>query len=371
MKEINIAKTLLAKRKGKAITQDELAAYIGVSKASVSKWETGQSYPDITFLPQLAAYFNISIDELIGYEPQMTREDIKKLYHQLTGDFSGKPYGEVIDECRAVIRKYYSCFPLLLQMSVLLINHYMLAGDKAAQEAVLQEILDLCRRIKTEDDDVRRINEAVSLEAVVLMLLQRPDEVLDLLDGSMKPAVTHETVLAGAYQMTGRVEKAKDVLQIGLYQHLIGLIDIASGYLALCQDTPERFETVWQRIRSTAEIFNMDQLHPGIMMPLYLNAAQGYVLQNKRNRALDMIGRYADVCCAAGTFPIIMHGDDFFDRLEQWFADFDLGGQAPRDEKIIKKSMLQAITDNPVLAALAETPEYQSAVARLKANTGG
>lgn len=49
MNELNIAKTLILKRKEKGITQDELANYIGVSKASVSKWETGQSYPDITF----------------------------------------------------------------------------------------------------------------------------------------------------------------------------------------------------------------------------------------------------------------------------------------------------------------------------------
>ena len=77
MKEINIAKMLVRKRREKGITQEELAAYIGVSKASVSKWETGQSYPDITFLPQLAAYFNISIDELMSYAPQLTKEEIK------------------------------------------------------------------------------------------------------------------------------------------------------------------------------------------------------------------------------------------------------------------------------------------------------
>ena len=56
MKEINIARAIVSRRKEKGITQDELASYIGVSKASVSKWETGQSYPDITFLPQLAAF---------------------------------------------------------------------------------------------------------------------------------------------------------------------------------------------------------------------------------------------------------------------------------------------------------------------------
>lgn len=41
------------------------------------------SFPDITLLPKLATYFNVSIDELIGYEPQLTREQIKELYSQL------------------------------------------------------------------------------------------------------------------------------------------------------------------------------------------------------------------------------------------------------------------------------------------------
>ena len=43
MKELNLSNILVKKRKEKGITQDQLAAYIGVSKASVSKWETGFS----------------------------------------------------------------------------------------------------------------------------------------------------------------------------------------------------------------------------------------------------------------------------------------------------------------------------------------
>ena len=74
MKEINTAKVFVKKRKEKGITQDERANYIGVTKASVSKWETEQSYPDITFLPMLATYFNISVDDLIDDKPQMTRQ---------------------------------------------------------------------------------------------------------------------------------------------------------------------------------------------------------------------------------------------------------------------------------------------------------
>ena len=131
MKEINIGKIIVAKRREKGLTQEDLAAYIGVSKASVSKWETGQSYPDITLLPQLGAYFNISIDDLMGYSPQLTATDIKNLYHRLADNFAAKPVAEVLAECQAIIKKYYSCFPLLLQMAVLFANHHMLAADAA------------------------------------------------------------------------------------------------------------------------------------------------------------------------------------------------------------------------------------------------
>lgn len=68
MKELNIGKTIVTKRREKGLTRRSGCLYRGV-RASVSKWETGQSYPDITLLPQLGAYFNISIDELMGYSP--------------------------------------------------------------------------------------------------------------------------------------------------------------------------------------------------------------------------------------------------------------------------------------------------------------
>ncbi len=67
MKELNIGRILIENRHKRGVTQDELANYMGVSKASVSKWENAVTYPDITILPKLAAFFNISIDELMGY----------------------------------------------------------------------------------------------------------------------------------------------------------------------------------------------------------------------------------------------------------------------------------------------------------------
>ena len=369
MKEINIAKTLITKRKEKAITQDKLAEYIGVSKASVSKWETGQSYPDITFLPQLAAYFNISIDELIGYEPQMTKDDIKKLYNKLAGEFSSKPFEEVLDKCHEVIKKYYSCFPLLVQMAVLLTNHYMLANGKEAQESVLHEVIDLCQRIRTEEDDVCVTNEANSLEATCSLMLQHPEEVQELLNGTMKPKPSDEVILASAYQMTGNIQKAKEVLQVGIYHHLINIMDILPSYFILNQDVSKQFENILQRTISTAELFNLNKLHPGVMLKIYLTAAQCYAMQNNQDKAIDMIRKYADICTSE-SLSFELHGDEFFDSIDNWFAEFDLGNQAPRDEKVIKRSILQAITENPAFAAFKDQPKFKNILESVKSKLG-
>jgi len=54
VKDINCAAVITEKRRAKGVTQEELATHLGVTKASVSKWETGASYPDIELLNNIA-----------------------------------------------------------------------------------------------------------------------------------------------------------------------------------------------------------------------------------------------------------------------------------------------------------------------------
>lgn len=65
---LNIGKCIVNERHKKKVTQEELAKFLGISKAAVSKWESGISYPSITILPKLAEFFNITVDELISHE---------------------------------------------------------------------------------------------------------------------------------------------------------------------------------------------------------------------------------------------------------------------------------------------------------------
>lgn len=63
-----IAENIRTLRKGKGYTQEEVADLLGVSPQSVSKWERGDTYPDITLLPAIANMFKTSIDSLVGMD---------------------------------------------------------------------------------------------------------------------------------------------------------------------------------------------------------------------------------------------------------------------------------------------------------------
>ena len=66
--EIYFADKLKNLRTEKKVSQEKLAQYLNVSFQAVSKWETGNAYPDITLLPDIARFFGVTVDELLCVE---------------------------------------------------------------------------------------------------------------------------------------------------------------------------------------------------------------------------------------------------------------------------------------------------------------
>ena len=69
---MTLAEKILSLRTEKGMSQDSLAEKLEVSRQSVSKWETGQSTPDLDKIIRLADLFGVSVDELVreGERPQ-------------------------------------------------------------------------------------------------------------------------------------------------------------------------------------------------------------------------------------------------------------------------------------------------------------
>ncbi len=104
--EINFSQTVKALRKERGITQEELATYLGISVQSVSKWERGDGMPDISLLPHIAAFYDTTVDYLLGCDAVRVEQDIeafKTKAHLLVN--KGKRR-ESLELCRQYQKKY-------------------------------------------------------------------------------------------------------------------------------------------------------------------------------------------------------------------------------------------------------------------------
>lgn len=69
------AEKLKALRGVKKITQEEFAKEINVTKGAVAMWETGKRTPDVEMLKKIAAYFNVSVDTLVGNDVAFDKKE--------------------------------------------------------------------------------------------------------------------------------------------------------------------------------------------------------------------------------------------------------------------------------------------------------
>ena len=74
---ITIGANIKRLRQSKNITQEKLADNIGISPPAVSKWERGETLPDITLVPVLAHYFGVTCDELLGFSAAQVEIEIQ------------------------------------------------------------------------------------------------------------------------------------------------------------------------------------------------------------------------------------------------------------------------------------------------------
>ena len=79
---VNLGDKIRQLRKGKGISQEVLAQYLGVSFQAVSKWETGTTLPDVTLIPAIASFFGVSTDELFDYNRLEAERRVREICQQ-------------------------------------------------------------------------------------------------------------------------------------------------------------------------------------------------------------------------------------------------------------------------------------------------
>ena len=146
---ITLNEQLKKLRKKKGNTQEDLANHLGITVQAVSKWERGEGYPDITLLPAVSAYYNVSIDELLGVGQAEREKKIEAYRERDTVLFREGKSAERV----ALLREALAEFPHEMRLVYDLM--YALQAKNCSDD--YDEIIMLGERILDEstDNDLR------------------------------------------------------------------------------------------------------------------------------------------------------------------------------------------------------------------------
>ena len=79
---IKLGEKIKSLRKQKNISQEVFATYLGVSFQAVSKWENGNTMPDVTMIPAIASFFSVSTDELFDFNLFETEKQVDTICYE-------------------------------------------------------------------------------------------------------------------------------------------------------------------------------------------------------------------------------------------------------------------------------------------------
>lgn len=119
---------LMALRKLKGLSQEELADKINVSRQTLSKYETGESLPDVEKCKQIADVFDVSLDNLVNYDSKATGLAVPPKGKHMFGVVKVGDKGQIVIPAKA--RKVFGIEPG---------DNLIVLGDESSGIAVIKE----------------------------------------------------------------------------------------------------------------------------------------------------------------------------------------------------------------------------------------
>lgn len=222
--EINIADNIRNLRKKQCLTQEQLAEALGVTVGAVYKWEASLSVPEIKLIVELANFFEVSVDTLLGYEQQTG--NIKKYIQKMQTYIAEKDFEKGASESEKTLQKYPNSFDVVYVSALLYM--FKFAEDK-------------CKHSMLKSNQL--------FEKAIHLLYQNKDKNIS--------EVTILNYIASNYLSAGEAEQALTILKenniCGINSNLIGYtyaVELKKTKEAEHYLVPAMFDTINQMVRT-------------------------------------------------------------------------------------------------------------------------
>ena len=142
---IKLGEKIKSLRKQKNISQEVFASFLGVSFQAVSKWENGNTLPDVTMIPAIASFFGISTDELFDFNLLEIEKQVDAICQKSWEYRENDPA-----EAERILREGLKRFP----GNDIILNNLLYTLDYKTRA---EEVITLCKTLieSTKDDSVK------------------------------------------------------------------------------------------------------------------------------------------------------------------------------------------------------------------------
>lgn len=337
-------------RKQQGMTQEEMAARLGVTAPAVNKWENGNSCPDILLLAPIARLLGISTDTLLCYREGLTREEIKAILEEIIARSEQAGYKDARDYAMAQLRQYPSCEELALAVATQLDGLRQI--NEVEDPAYGEEIRALYARLQNS------ASAFLAQQATVMLFYRalnegRCDDARAQLERLPAPGADRDSLEALLCRRAGPPEKACEVYERRVFH---GVHELASSVQTLEALSRENGETdkaarLEQLLQQLLELFEVGDYAVGA---LGLPAAMD---RRDKARTLDLLEKMAaglEGIAAGRHSPLYSHMD-----------------HAPKEgTRPLLRKLGQRLTEDKDLGFVQDEPRLAAVRRRIQALTG-
>lgn len=357
MDKLNIGETILKLRKEKNITQEELGNLVGVSAGAVSKWETGNSTPDISLLAPIARALNTSLDVLLSFKQELTEAEVNDIKKKLTDIFLHEGYEAGEEKCMEYLNEYPNCIYLNLSAAGL-IEMYSEMSEGLTEDIInerLKKSLNLFKKV-AESRDTKYAPIALFGIASIQMMLKNYDESEKALKELPKVSVNPMDLYPVLMLRQGR---KKDAIELCSRMLMKNVNDSFYDLITLSHISKSEKDYDKAQFYLNAAYNIQSEFKIGIGAASF-NYAMLYIEMDRKQDAAKWFKTYVE--------EILSFGYDY--SSNPYFKNIVLEVNQDGQKAIRKKSFESLIIEDD-LKVLAGIPDYDSAIEKLKAAVCG
>ena len=168
---MNMSEQIRSHRKDAGLTQEQVAAYLGVSAPAVNKWEKGNTYPDVTLLPALARLLNMDMNELFSFREELTELETGQFANEIAETAIKGNIDAAFEMAAAKIQEYPRC-DSLIYMAATTLDGVLVLSDipEERRETYKKTVFNWLERVSDSADEKIRYSVIYLLAAKYLQM---------------------------------------------------------------------------------------------------------------------------------------------------------------------------------------------------------